>query len=476
MAEKAKKERPAKEMTMKIALFGFFAPLIVLIALILLGADVAIASLIALFIMAIFCLVMGTKWEDIEAAMAEGVHQVAGATIVMLLVGCMVAIWMASGTIPTMLYYGMKIVTPELYLPVCFILPAFMSICTGTSWGSISTIGVVLCGMAAGLGIPVGMAAGAVISGAFVGDKCSPLSDCTLLGASACEVPLFTHVKSMFYTMIPSFIICLVLYTLLGLNASGSIDTAAVNELSNGIASTFHISIIHVIPIIVVLVLSAKQVPAFITFGIGIALGIIWAMIFQGRGFMESLGFVMSGFNADSGVAAVDTLVNRGGFSSMLSLVGMIIVIGMLSGLFNKSGVLNVLVGGLTKRLRSPKSIILGAGVSSILMAMAGGQYPSIAIPAVAFKDICDEMDINRAVLARMLADTGVVVSSIIFWNAWTMGYGVVLGGFSTLDTIPYNFLAFVCPIVAVIFNFLGIGFFHKDEEVKYHLLWKKTK
>ena len=130
MAEKAKKERPAKEMTMKIALFGFFAPLVVLIALILLGADVAIASLIALFIMAIFCLVMGTKWEDIEAAMAEGVHQVAGATIVMLLVGCMVAIWMASGTIPTMLYYGMKIVTPELYLqelsglPVSGCLPA----------------------------------------------------------------------------------------------------------------------------------------------------------------------------------------------------------------------------------------------------------------------------------------------------------------------------------------------------------------
>ena len=224
------------------------------------------------------------------------------------------------------------------------------------------------------------------------------------------------------------------------------------------------------------IILIGTTVGMLVADGIGIALGIIWAMIFQGRGFMESLGFVMSGFNADSGVAAVDTLVNRGGFCSMLSLVGMIIVIGMLSGLFNKSGVLNVLVGGLTKRLRSPKSIILGAGVSSILMAMAGGQYPSIAIPAVAFKDICDEMDINRAVLARMLADTGVVVSSIIFWNAWTMGYGVVLGGFSTLDTIPYNFLAFVCPIVAVIFNFLGIGFFHKDEEVKYHLLWKKTK
>ena len=280
----------------------------------------------------------------------------------------------------------------------------------------------------------------------------------------------------MLYTMIPSFIICLILYIILGFRASGSIDTAAVNALATGLENSFSISIIHIIPIIVVLVLSVKKVPAFITFGIGIAIGVIWSMIFQGHGFIENLNFILSGFHTESGVEAVDTLVNRGGFNSMLSLVGMIIVIGMLSGLFNRSGVLNVLVDGLSRKLKSPKSIIFGAGLSSILMAMAGGQYPAIAIPAVAFKDICDQMNINRAVLARMLADTGVVVSSIIFWNAWTMGYGTVLGGFSTLELIPYNFLAFVSPVVAIIFNFLGIGFFSKDEEVKYHFIWRKKK
>ena len=476
MSEKVKKEKKVRELTLKSAAIGFFVPLATLIVLVLLGADVAVSSLIALFVMAIYCLIMGFSWEKIESAMAEGVHQVATATIIMLLVGCMVAVWMASGTIPTLLYYGMKIVTPELYLPVCFVLTAFMSICTGTSWGSISTIGVVLCGMAAGLGIPIGMAAGAVVSGAFVGDKLSPLSDCTLLGASTCEIPLFSHVKSMLYTMIPSFIICLVLYIILGFRASGNIDRAAVDVLSNGIASTFDINIIHIIPVVIVLVLSVKQVPAFLTFGVGIGTGIIWSMIFQGHSFMENLGYIMNGFSVESGVAAVDTLVNRGGFNSMLYLIGMTILIGMLSGLFSSSGVMTVLVGELSKKLKSPKSIILGAGISSILMAMAGGQYIAIAIPAVAFKDVCDEMDINRAVLSRMLADTGVVVSSIIFWNAWVMGYGVVLGGFSVLEMIPYNFLAFVCPIVAIVFNFLGIGFFRKDEEVKYHISWKKAR
>ena len=471
-----KAEKKKREMTFGLALVGCFAPLLIIVALIFLGVDVAIATLIALFVMAAFCIWMGISWKDIDAAMSEGVHQVAGATVIMLLVGCMVASWMSSGTIPTLLYYGMKIVTPSFYLPVCFLLPAFMSICTGTSWGSISTIGVVLCGMSAGLGIPAGMAAGAVVAGAFVGDKASPLSDCTLLGASACDVPLFTHVKSMLYTMVPSFIICFVIYIFLGLQVSGDIDTSAVNILSDGIASSFNVNIIHVVPVIIVLVLSVKQVPAFITFGIGIGTGVIWSMIFQGRSFVENMGFLLNGFNVDTGIEAVNTLVNRGGFNSMLWLVGTIVLIGMLSGLFNISGVLSILVGGLSKKLKSPKSIILGAGVSSILMAMAGGQYPSIAIPAVAFKDICDDMDINRAVLARMLADTGVVVSSIITWNAWTLGYGVVLGGISIYEIVPYNFMAFVCPIVAIIFNFLGIGFFHKDEEVKYHLIWRKRK
>ncbi|MEI3244669.1 MAG: Na+/H+ antiporter NhaC family protein [Lachnospiraceae bacterium] len=185
-----KENRSLKEITVGRAMFGFFAPILVLIILIALGADVTIAALAALFVMIIFCMYIGYDWSKVDASMAEGVRQIATAAMIMLLVGCMVAVWMSSGTIPTLLYYGMKIITPRLFLPICFILPAFMAVCAGTSWGSISTIGVVLCGMAEGLGIPVAMAAGAVISGAFFGDKMSPLSDTTLLAASSCEVPL----------------------------------------------------------------------------------------------------------------------------------------------------------------------------------------------------------------------------------------------------------------------------------------------
>ena len=470
MSEKKEK----RELTVGRALFGFLGPIVLLVILIALGAEVTIAALAALFLMIVFCLYMGFAWDKLDAAMAEGVKQIATASMIMLLVGCLVAVWMSSGTIPTLLYYGMKIITPKLFLPICFILPAFMAVCTGTSWGSISTIGVVLCGMSAGLGIPVGLSAGAVISGAFFGDKMSPLSDTTLLASSSTEVPLFDHIKSMWYTTVPATIVCLILYTVLGLRASGNIDVAAVDELSNGIASAFHISPIHIIPVVIVLVLSVKQVPAFLTFGIGILISIFWSMIFQGHGFIENLGYIMSGYSTNSGVAAVDSLVNRGGFSSMLSLVGILIVLGMLSGLFTESGVLNVLVSNLSKKLNTPGTILFGAWLSALIICLIGGQYPAIAITAVAFKDVCDDMDINRAVLSRTLEDVGTMVAAIVPWSAWVIGYGVVLGGISVAEFIPYTFLPMLCPIFALIHNFAGIGLLHKNDEVKYRPFWRR--
>ena len=475
-----KKERKVKELTTVRALIGFLAPIAALIILILVGADVTIAALVALFVMIIFCMVMGYDWKTIDDAMADGVKQVATAMMVMLLVGCLVAVWMSSGTIPSLLYYGMKIITPKLFLPICFILPAFMAVCAGTSWGAISTIGVVLCSMAAGLGISIPMTAGAVISGAFFGDKMSPLSDTTLLASASCEVPLFDHIKSMWYTTIPGTIICLIIYAILGANASGSIDTAAVAELSDGLSSTFNISVLHFIPVILVLVLSVLRVPALVSFGVGIGTGILWSIIFQGRGFVENLGYILNGFSTESGVVAVDSLVNRGGFSSMLSLVGILIVLGLLSGLFTKSGVLVKLVNALSKKLNTPGTILFGAWISSLLICLIGGQYPAIAIPAVAFKEICDEKDINRAVLSRTLEDVGTMVAAIVPWSAWVIGYGVVLGGsgnpITVAEFIPFTFLPMICPILALIHNFTGVGLLHKDDPVKYNPFWVRKK
>ncbi len=472
---KEKKAKEMKEMTTGRALMGFLIPIALLIGLLALGLDVSIATLIALFAMVIFCMAMNMPWERIDAAMAEGIKQISIGAIIMLLVGCMVAAWMASGTIPTLLYYGLKIIHPAVFLPVCFLLTVIMSVCTGTSWGSISTIGVVLCGMSEGLGLPLGVTAGAVISGAYVGDKMSPLSDCTLLGAATAEVDLFDHIKSMFYTMVPAGIICLVAYFFLGLRASGSIDTAAVANLSDGMKENFSISFLHLIPVIAVLVLSAKKVPSFLAFGVGIGLGVLWAIIFQGRGLTETLGFLMNGFYVDTPNEAVATLVNRGGFSSMLGLVGTMIVLGMLSGLLSETRVLNILVEKLSRKLSSPASILTGAWFSAGLIAVIGGQYPSLAISSVAFKDICDEKDIHRAVLSRTVSDIGVVLCLFIPWNVWTMGIGVVLGC-TVYDFMPYVFFGMLCPVLSLIFNYTGIGLFRSSDDIKYKPFWRRRK
>ncbi len=259
------------------------------------------------------------------------------------------------------------------------------------------------------------------------------------------------------------------------MRASGSIDTAAVNQLTDGLSGLFHISILNIIPIVLVLVLSLKRVPSFITFGVGIGAGLVWSMIFQGYGFIENLGFLMNGFSADSGVEAVNTLVNRGGFSSMLSLIGIMIACGLMNGLYDEFKILDGIVNGITNKIKSPKGLLVSVMIVALFLCIAGGQYSAIAITAVAFKTACDKMDINRGVLSRTLEDVGTMVAAIIPWNAWVIGIGVVLGA-APMEFIPYTFLCFLCPIVALVNNILGIGLLRKNDPIKYRPLWRRPK
>jgi NhaC family Na+:H+ antiporter len=199
-------------------------------------------------------------------------------------------------------------------------------------------------------------------------------------------------------------------------------------------------------------------------------------MIFQGYSFLDNINFVMNGFSIDSGVDAVNTLVNRGGFSSMLYLVGILLACGLLSGLLSEMKVLHVLVNGISKKVKTPAGLLAGVWSSSLLLVLTtGGQYPAIAIPAVAFKDACDEMDINRAVLSRTLEDVGTMVAAIVPWSAWVIGYGVLLGT-TVREFIPFTFLCILSPIVALINIFLGFGLFRKSDEIRYRPLWRRGK
>jgi NhaC family Na+:H+ antiporter len=467
------KDGKIPQLTLGQAFIGFLIPMGSMILLILNQVNVAIAMMIAVFLLAIIGVIYHFPWASIESAMNEGISQVSGAIIVMMLVGLMVASWLSSGTIPALLYYGMKFINPQFFLPICFLLTAFIATCTGTSWGAISTIGVVLCGMSEQLGVPIYIAAGAVISGAFFGDKMSPLSDTTLLASASSECSIYDLIVAMCYTTFPATLICLVLYYFLGIKATGTVDLSSIAVLNETLEANFQIGILNLLPLLIVLTLSYRRVNSFITFGAGTGSAIVLSMCLQGYSFLENLKFIMSGFVIHTGLKGLDTLLNRGGLSSMLYLVGTIIICGMLSGLFTKMKILTTIVDSLSGRLHSPRGTLVGVACASAIMAIMGGQYPAITIPAVAFKGSCDELDIHRAVLGRTMQDVGTMIGALIPWNAWTIGYMTVLGT-GSLKFIPFTFLCILSPLISLINIGLLNGVFRKNDQVVYRPLLRR--
>lgn len=463
-----------REMTFSLALTSFLVPLAVMIALILTGVDLTAAILVAVFCLLGFGVYCRIPWNRLEAAMNSGIHSIAGAAVIMLLVGGMVAVWMAAGSVPALLYYGLKLIYPALFLPLVFLLSAFTAICTGTSWGAVGTVGVVFIGMSAGLGIPLAFTAGAVVSGAQMGDKMSPMSDTTLLAAASAECTVFEHIISMFYTTVPAALICVVIYTVLGLNATGSIDLANIEALTTGIEQGFNLSVLNLVPVIIVLALSIMKVPAFLTFGAGMLSGGLFAILFQGETLSSIFGYIMSGYSASTGVDTLDGLLSRGGMNGMLGMVGMILMCGMLSGLLTELKSLTVLVDALRSRVQSVGATITAILVSAFALAITtGGQYPPLTIPAVAFKDLCDDLDIHRAVLSRSMEDVGTLLCAIMPWGIATAFYSSTLG-VAPLEYIPFTFLPMLCPILALINAWTGIGVFRKSDAVKYRPFWRR--
>ncbi len=473
--EDKKVEKQPKKMTLAASLTGFIVPIGLMIVLIFSGINLALAMLSAVVVLTIFGLIMGFSWKTIDGAMAEGIKSIASAGVIMILVGALVGTFMASGTIPAMLYYGFKIIKPAIFLPISFLLTLLVALCTGTSWGAVGTIGVVLIGMSSGLNIPLWYTAGAVISGAQMGDKMSPLSDSTLLAAASAETTVFENIVSMFYTTVPAAVICVVLYGILGMNNSGSLQQSELQILSDGLASGFRINVLMLIPMVIVLVLSVKQAPAFIAFTSGIFCAGVFAVLFQGVSVAQVFDYAMNGFVCKTGVESLDGLLSRGGISSMLEMVCVVLMAGMLSGLLDQMKVMDPMVEVLTSKVHSASGIVLATLVTTGVIAIPGAQYPALTIPAFAFRSTYDKMDIHRAVLSRSMEDFGVVLCAILPYGIATAYYSGTLG-VSPLQYIPFTFLPIFSMVIAVINACLGIGVFHKKDPVKYRPLWRRVK
>lgn len=415
-------------------------------------------------------LATGTKWKTIEEGILHGCSVAAIPNVIMILIGMLIPAWIAAGSIPALIYYGLQLINPSIFLLTVAIICSIASLATGSSYTTGATFGVAFIGISMGLGIPVAMTAGAVISGAILGDKLSPLSDSTNLAAGVCETPLFEHIKSMMYTTIPAFIIALVLYGVIGARYSAdNVDSEAVDVILKGIAENFNIepiyAIIGVIPMIIVLVLGVKQVNAIATMIVAGVVGMAIAIVFQGHGILEMMSFMDSGYVLESGIADVDKLLSRGGIQSMMWTVSVAILGMVYGGVLEKAGVLEVILNKLSRITNSSRTLIPTHVVSAIAInLLSASQYVAILIPGRMFLPAYKKLGIRLNVASRTCEDAATVTSPLVPWGLCGVYFAGVLG-VATIEYIPYTFLALIVPCISIIYAITNTFIFKMNKE-----------
>jgi NhaC family Na+:H+ antiporter len=381
-----------------------------------------------------------------------------GAILILMVVGTMIGTWIMGGIVPSMIYYGLKVLSPGIFLVATLIICSIVSLGTGSSWSTAGTVGVALVGVGQGLGVPVAMVAGAIISGAYFGDKMSPLSDTTNLAPAVAGTDLFSHIRHMVYTTGPGYIISIILFGLLGTRFSGGgMKAENIEVILSTIKSNFFIHPILLLPPLLVIVMVVKKIPPLPALLGGTALGGIFAMIAQSKPLAEVIQAAQSGYVSQSGVRMVDDLLTRGGLESMMPTVALIICALSFGGIMEKTGMLEVLARALLKRVKRTGSLVATTIFSCIgLNAIASDQYIAIVIPGRMYKNAFDERGLHPKNLSRCLEDSGTLTSPLIPWNSCGAFMHATLG-VNPLIYLPYAFLNLLNPLVSLFYGYTGI-------------------
>ena len=415
-------------------------------------------------------------WKTFEEAILDNITSVGTSIVILLLIGAVAGSWMISGVVPTMIYYGMKVIFPDIFLFASCIISALIAVMTGSSWTTIATVGVALVGIGTAQGYEPGWIAGAIISGAYFGDKVSPLSDTTVLASSSAGTPLFTHIRFMMVTTVPSFVISLVIFLIVSL-IHKSPDAAVVADISHDLKSAFNISPwLLLVPVITALLI-VKKVSAIVTLFIAAFIAGITALFFQphiisavaNEGMMETssgLTFV-EGFKGllityygstaiDTGNIALNDLVATRGMTGMLATVFLIIAAGTFGGTLVGSGMLQSLTEMLTRFISRRVSMVastVGTGVMANMVT--GDQYLSIILTSSLYKDLYEKRGYESKLLSRSVEDSATVVSVLIPWNSCGMTQATVLK-VATLEYLPYCFFNLLSPLMSIFIAAIG--------------------
>lgn len=422
---------------------------------------------------------VGVTWDEIMEEVCLKIAKGMPAILILVSVGALVGTWMAAGTIPLMIYYGVQLVDPQWMLVTSFLITAVVSVVTGTSWGSVATMGVALMGIASTLGVSLPATAGAVIAGSYFGDKISPLSDTTNLAPIAAGSTLYEHIFHMFYTTIPATIISLIVYGFIGMNAdtSVSVSSESVTKMLNQLDSMYSWNIMLVIPVVLVLAGSVLKWPTIpVMMGSTVVAG-IEAIVLQGISLKNVLASTVSGFNvkmiAASGFDAatctieVTKLLNRGGMNSIMSTTLLVFCAFVFAAIMSRAGFLDVVLQKILSVAKSTGALVSATVASCLVMALTtGNSYLSILVPGEMFRDAYKARGLAAKNLSRTLEDAGTVFVPLVPWSA-AGAYMTSCLGVETLDYLPYAILCYAGFMIAIFYGFTGIGIAKLEDEDK---------
>lgn len=454
MSDRAKRRPP-----LGIALVPVFFLIISLsIAIIVLKQSPHIPLILSAGVAALIAVFYGYRWPEIREGMIHGITLAMGAILILMIVGTMIGTWILGGIVPSMIYYGLQVLSPAIFLVATMIICSIVSLGTGSSWSTAGTVGVALIGVGQGLGVPVAMVAGAIISGAYFGDKMSPLSDTTNLAPAVAGTDLFSHIRHMVYTVTPGYLLALFLYGLLGTKiGGGKLDSGNLELILTTLTDQFRIHWLMLLPPLLVILMVVKRVPPLPALVGGTILGGLFAWIGQGSSLRQVVEAAYSGYVSQSGIPLVDDLLTRGGLLSMMETVALIICALSFGGVMEKTGMLEVLAGALLKRVRRVGSLVAVTIFSCLGMnAIASDQYMAIVIPGRMYKPAFDKMGLHPKNLSRCLEDSGTLTSPLIPWNSCGAFMHATLG-VNPLVYLPYAFLNLMNPLVSIFYGYTGI-------------------
>ena len=431
-----------------------------------------IALIIGAAIASIVAIKNGHRWQNILESIVASISTAMGALLIFLCVGALIGTWLISGTVPTLIFYGLELLNPKIFYPAACLICAIAALATGSSWTVAGTLGVALIAVSIGLNLSPAIAAGAIISGAYFGDKMSPLSDTTNLAPAVTGTDLFTHIKHMVWTTTPSFFLALMIFMILGFGVNSDIEDSTITLLTETLDATFNITLLALVPLLVVFFMAMRKIPALPTILFGAILGGIMAFFLQPQAVMifadsydlpPSLSLIKgiwlalaTGYTSATGVPEIDSLLSRGGMESMLNTMWLVISAMSFGAVLEHAGMLKRIISSALQAAKSTGSLIMTVVLSCIsINIVCADQYISIVLSGKMFKAEFKKRNLDPKNLSRVIEDSGTLTSPLVPWNTCGAYMSATLG-VPTLTYLPYVFFNLINPVISMLYGFTG--------------------